>query len=192
VNEISARYSVLDKEFYLPDPQDMALQSVSNRQGRGDTLSAEQSQVALELLKRDALQSYDTYQKLLGEEFGLARELARMNLPVNWYTQWYWKVDLHNLLHFLSLRMDSHAQYEIRVFANAIGSLVEDWVPLVWEAFQDYRMGGLFLSKQEVELLKGVIEGTMPAFADAGLSKREWNTLCRRFGLDDSLIIKKK
>ena len=192
VNEISARYSVLDKEFYLPDPKDMALQSISNRQGRGETLNAEQSQIALELLKRDALQSYDTYQKLLGEEFGLARELARMNLPVNWYTQWYWKVDLHNLLHFLSLRMDAHAQYEIRVFANAIGSLVEDWVPLVWEAFQDYRMGGMFLSKQEVELLKGALNGTMPEFAEAGLSKREWNALCRRFGLEDSLLLKKK
>jgi len=188
VNEISARYSVLDKEFYLPDPNDMSIQSISNRQGRGDTLSPEQSALALELLKRDATQTYDTYQQLLGEEFGLARELARMNLPVNWYTQWYWKIDLHNLLHFLSLRMDSHAQYEIRVFGDAIGSLVADWVPLVWEAFQDYRLGGTFLSKQEVEMIRGALNGTLPDFADAGLSKREWNTVCRRFGLDNAII----
>ena len=190
VNEISARYSVLDKEFYLPDPKDIALQSVSNRQGRGDTLSSQQAARALDILKRDALQAYDSYQQLLGEEFGIARELARMNLPVNWYTQWYWKVDLHNLLHFLSLRMDAHAQYEIRVFADAIGQIVADWVPHVWEAFQDFRLGGTFLSKQEIELLQMALKGEMPDFDDSGLSKREWNTVCRKFGMQQHIIRK--
>ena len=184
VNEISARYSVLDREFYLPDPSDMALQSVSNRQGRGAVLEPDAAAAALGLLKRDALQSYDTYAHLLGEDVGLARELARMNLPVNWYTQWYWKVDLHNLLHFLSLRADPHAQYEIRVFAEAIGQIVADWVPHTWEAFQDYRVGGAFLSKQEVDIIRQLVSGEQPSFATSGVSKREWNALCRRFGID--------
>lgn len=187
VNEVSARYSVLDKEFYLPAPKDMAVQSKNNKQGRGNVLKAEQSAIALNLLKQDALGAYDTYEKLLGEEFGLARELARMNLPVNWYTQWYWKIDLHNLLHFLSLRMDAHAQYEIRVFADAIGSLVADWVPLVWEAFQDYRLGGTFISKQEIEILRLTLQGKQPTYKDSGVSKREWRNLCNKFGLDTGL-----
>ena len=182
-NEISARYSILDKEFYLPEPKDMAVQSKNNKQGRGQILSPKQAELALQLLKQDALGAYETYEKLLGEEFGLARELARMNLPVNWYTQWYWKVDLHNLLHFLSLRMDSHAQYEARVYANAIGSLVADWVPLVWEAFQDYRLGGTFLSKQEIQILQLALKGNMPSFEEAGISKREWRNLCTKFQL---------
>lgn len=184
VNEISARYSILDKEFYLPSPEDMAVQSKNNKQGRGEVLDPAQAAMVLQLLKQDALGAYDTYEKLLGEEFGLARELARMNLPVSWYTQWYWKIDLHNLLHFLSLRMDAHAQYEIRVFADAIATLVADWVPNVWEAFQDYRLGGTFISKQEVEILKLAIQGEKPSFQDAGVSKREWRALCQKFGLD--------
>ena len=182
VNEISARYSVLDNEFYLPSPEHLAVQSTNNKQGRGDALTEAQSAMVLEMLKRDATQAYQTYSELLGEEVGLARELARMNLPVNWYTQWYWKVDLHNLLHFLALRMDAHAQYEIRVFADAIGSLVKDWVPHVWEAFQDYRMGGAFFSRQELEIVQAWIQGETPQFADLTLSKREWVALCKRFG----------
>lgn len=174
VNEISARYSVLNKEFYLPSPQHLAVQSKNNKQGRGATLTEEQSALVLQLLKNDALGAYDTYEKLLGDEFGLARELARMNLPVNWYTEWYWKIDLHNLLHFLSLRMDAHAQYEIRVFANAIGELVKAWLPLVWEAFQDYRFGGKFLSRLEVSLTQKLINGQTPRYLGSGLSIREW------------------
>ena len=185
VNEISARYSVLDREFYIPRPEDMAMQSSSNRQGRGSVLPPEKAAAALELLKRDADRCYTDYETLLGEEYTLARELARMNLPVNLYTQWYWKVDLHNLLHFLSLRADPHAQYEIRVFADAIGELVADWVPLTWEAFQDYRMGGVFLSRQEAELLKKALKGERVAQEDSGISKREWRALASRFGLDD-------
>ena len=105
-----------------------------------------------------------------------------MNLPVNWYTQWYWKVDLHNLLHFLALRMDAHAQYEIRVFADAIGEIVKDWVPHVWEAFQDYRMGGAFFARQELEVIQAWLNQEVPKFEDSGLSKREWRALCARFG----------
>jgi thymidylate synthase (FAD) len=187
VNEISARYSVLDNEFYLPSPEHLAVQSDNNKQGRGDALSDQQNALVLELLKRDATQAYDTYSQLLGEELGLARELARMNLPVNWYTQWYWKVDLHNLLHFLALRMDAHAQYEIRVFAEAIGDLVKVWVPHVWEAFQDYRVGGAFFARQELDIITSWIGGESPKFEDSGLSKREWRALCKRFGRDNGL-----
>ena len=182
MNEISARYSVLDNEFYLPSPEHLAVQSTNNKQGRGEALTEAQSAMVLEMLKRDATQAYQTYSELLGEEVGLARELARMNLPVNWYTQWYWKVDLHNLLHFLALRMDAHAQYEIRVFADAIGSLVKDWVPHVWEAFQDYRVGGAFFSRQELEVVQAWIQGEEPKFEDLTISKREWVALCKRFG----------
>ena len=187
VNEISARYSVLDNEFYLPSPEHLAVQSKNNKQGRGEALTEAQSAMVLEMLKRDATQAYQTYSELLGEEIGLARELARMNLPVNWYTQWYWKVDLHNLLHFLALRMDAHAQYEIRVFADAIGSLVKDWVPHVWEAFEDFRMGGAFFSRQELDVIEAWIRGESPTFEGLNLSKREWTALCKRFGRETGL-----
>jgi thymidylate synthase (FAD) len=187
VNEISARYSVLDNEFYLPSPEHLAVQSKNNKQGRGEALTEAQSAMVLEMLKRDATQAYQTYSELLGEEIGLARELARMNLPVNWYTQWYWKVDLHNLLHFLALRMDAHAQYEIRVFADAIGSLVKDWVPHVWEAFEDFRMGGAFFSRQELDVVEAWIRGESPTFEGLNLSKREWTALCKRFGRETGL-----
>jgi thymidylate synthase (FAD) len=188
LNEISARYSVLDNEFYLPAPEDIAVQAKNNRQGRGDTLTPEQSAMVLEMLKRDATNAYTTYETLLGEEFGLARELARMNLPVNLYTQWYWKIDLHNLLRFLRLRMDAHAQYEIRVFADAIAALVADWVPLTWEAFSDFRVGGRFLSRHEVAVLRDAIAGRPVSQETSGLSAREWRGLVAAFELktDDS------
>lgn len=183
VNEISARYSVLDREFYMPEHAQMAVQSESNRQGRGDSLSPEQAELALALLRRDAMQCYDTYEQLLGEDFGLARELARMNLPVNLYTQWYWKVDLHNLLHFLSLRADPHAQYEIRVYADAIVDLVKEWVPHTYEAFKDYRTSGTFLSGAEIELINRALQGETITPEGSGLSQREWRALCQRFAL---------
>jgi len=168
VNEYSARYSILDKEFYLPKPEHLASQSKTNKQGRGNELTAEQSGEVLELLRRDAINSYDTYDRLLNDSgdgtpkdessYQLSRELARMNLTLNYYTQWYWKVDLHNLFNFLSLRMDHHAQYEIRVYADAISSVVSSWVPNAHEAFMDYRFGGSFMSKQEMAILKEIIK----------------------------------
>ena len=188
VNEISARYSVLDREFYMPEHAQMAVQSDSNRQGRGESLSPEEAELALALLRRDAMQCYDTYEQLLGDDFGLARELARMNLPVNLYTQWYWKVDLHNLLHFLSLRADPHAQYEIRVYADAIADLVKDWVPHTYEAFKDYRMTGTFLSGAEIELINKALQGERISLEGSGLSQREWHALCRRFSLEQHRI----
>jgi len=176
VNEYSARYSVLDAEFYMPRPQDLAVQATNNRQGRGDVLSPAQAQAVLALLKRDAIGAFDSYNALM-DQHQLARELARIGLPLSAYTQWYWKIDLHNLLHFLSLRMDRHAQYEIRVYADAIGQVVADWVPLAWEAFCDYRLGGAFLSKQALAVVRRRLAGEDVVQQDSGLSDREWHEL---------------
>lgn len=144
VNEYSARYSILDREFYIPAEDALAAQSVVNNQGRGAALSGEEAERVLRYLRDDASRCYDHYEEMISDEGqqGLARELARMNLPANIYTQWYWKVDLHNLLHFLRLRADSHAQYEIRVYAEEMCKIVSDWVPFAYSAFEDYRMGG--------------------------------------------------
>ena len=176
VNEISARYSILDNEFYLPDPAHLAAQSASNKQGRGEVLGAEQAAEVLGLLRREAERAYGGYEALLGQ-YGLARELARMNLPVSVYTQWYWKVDLHNLLHFLSLRLDPHAQYEIRVYAEAMAQIVRAWVPLCWEAFEDYRAGAVTLSRQMLTVVRRRLAGEPVGFEESGMSRREWEEL---------------
>ncbi len=184
VNEYSARYSVLDREFYIPAPEQLAAQSSSNRQGRGDVLSGQEAQEVLNLLRDDAMRNYDHYMFMLNEEAdgspadpgrqGLARELARMNLTLNAYTQWYWKADLHNLLHFLSLRADTHAQYEIRAYADAMLSIVKAWVPQTYAAFADYRLGAVTFSAQMLAILKRMLGGEEVAQAESGLSKREW------------------
>jgi thymidylate synthase (FAD) len=181
VNEISARYSVLDREFYLPRAEDLAVQSTNNKQGRGATLDEESAERVLTLLRRDATTAHGTYEQLLADE-GLARELARMNLPVSWYTQWYWKIDLHNLLHFLALRIDPHAQYEIRVYGEALAQVARAWVPLCWEAFEDYRIGGAHLSRQMLQVVRGMLEGRVSGFGESGLSKREWDELMTLLG----------
>lgn len=176
VNEYSARYSILDREFYIPAPDQLAAQSTVNNQGRGAVLQGEEAARVLEVLKRDAGQAFDSYEQMLSQDGqqGLARELARMNLPMNTYTQWYWKTDLHNLFHFLRLRADAHAQYEIRVYAEAIAACVKDWVPLAFGAFEDYRMGGVTLSAKAVEVLKRRLAGEVVGQAESGMSKGEW------------------
>ncbi|WP_298225560.1 FAD-dependent thymidylate synthase [Acidocella sp.] len=174
VNEYSARYSILDKDFYLPAPENMAKQSTDNRQGRGDALDAEAAAHVLGLLRQDAEQTYGHYEQMLGEEIGLARELARMNLTLNTYTQWYWKTDLHNLFHFLRLRADAHAQYEIRVYAEAMLKLTEVWVPLSYKAFCDYRLGAVTFSSKMLDALKKMLAGEAVTQEVSGLSKREW------------------
>ena len=176
VNEYSARYSVLDREFYIPAPEHLAAQSTQNNQGRGDVLEGDEAQRVLEMLRDDADRAYDHYEAMLSQDGqqGLARELARMNLPANVYTQWYWKTDLHNLFHFLRLRADPHAQYEIRVYAEAIAEIVKDWVPLAYAAFEDYRMGGAHLSRGALEVVKRMLAGEQVTQETSGLSKREW------------------
>jgi thymidylate synthase (FAD) len=176
VNEYSARYSILDREFYIPAPEQLAAQSTVNNQGRGEVLTGEEAARVLDLLKSDANRAYDHYEAMLSQDGqqGLARELARMNLPANIYTQWYWKVDLHNLFHFLRLRADPHAQYEIRVYAEAIAACVKDWVPLAYGAFEDYRMGGVTLSAKAIAVLKRRLAGEMVTQETSGMSKGEW------------------
>ena len=192
VNEYSARYSVLDREFYLPAPEHLAAQSAVNRQGRGAVLDAARAAEVLDLLRDDAARCYDHYQAMLNEGAdgealdpgrpGLARELARMNLTLNTYTQWYWKTDLHNLLHFLSLRADAHAQYEIRVYAEAMLTTVEAWVPLTLAAFRDYRLDAATFSGPMLAVLRRMLGGESVTQAGSGLSKREWGEMMAALG----------
>jgi thymidylate synthase (FAD) len=184
VNEYSARYSILDREFYIPAPDQLAAQSTVNNQGRGEVLTGEEAARVLDLLKSDANRAYDHYEAMLSQDGqqGLARELARMNLPANIYTQWYWKTDLHNLFHFLRLRADPHAQYEIRVYAEAIAACVRDWVPLAYAAFEDYRMGGVTLSAKAISVLKRRLAGETVTQESSGMSKGEWREFVEVWG----------
>jgi len=187
VNEYSARYSILDKEFYIPAKEQLSAQATNNRQGRGDLITGPQADEVLKILKDDAVRTYDNYEKMLNERFdgtiidekksGLARELARMNLTLNSYTQWYWKTDLLNLMNFLFLRGDSHAQYEIRVYAEKMLETVKKWVPITHAAFLDYRVGAAHLSSKGLKIIKSMINGNKISYEDSGLSKREWNEL---------------
>ena len=198
VNEYSARYSILDKEFYLPQQEHLAAQSQINRQGRGDTIKGEQAKQVLDLLKKDAEQTYNNYEKMLNERYdgrivdenkvGLARELARMNLTLNTYTQWYWKTDLLNLMNFLRLRADSHAQYEIRVYADIMLDTLKKWVPITYDAFMDYRVGGTEVSAKGKLIIQKLIKGQEVKVDNSGLSKREWNELMEAFDLNDKII----
>jgi thymidylate synthase (FAD) len=192
VNEYSARYSILDREFYLPAPDQLATQSASNRQGRGELLEGAEAARVLDLLREDALRAYEHYEEMLNERSdasridpdrsGLARELARMNLTLGFYTQWYWKTDLHNLLHFLALRADPHAQFEIRVYAEAMLDTVQRWVPLVYDAFTEHVLGGVHLSASAWKVIRRMLDGEVVNEEQSGLGKREWRELMARLG----------
>jgi len=198
VNEYSARYSILDKEFYVPAKEQLATQSESNRQGRGNVLGDSQANEVLRILKDDASRTYSNYEIMLNERFdgtvidkkkdGLARELARMNLTLNTYTQWYWKTDLLNLLNFLFLRSDDHAQYEIKVYADKMLETVKKWVPITYEAFMDYRVGAAEISSKGIKVIKDLISGKIISIEQSGLSKREWNELMEVLKLKDKKI----
>jgi thymidylate synthase (FAD) len=192
VNEYSARYSVLDREFYIPNAEHLAAQSVSNRQGRGEVLSGREATQVLDLLRTDAERCYRNYAWMLNEtdageqvdpnRQGLARELARINLTLNTYTQWYWKTDLHNLMHFLRLRADAHAQYEIRAYADRMIETLDAWVPLAAEAFREYRLGGANLSATALDIVRRMVAGEAVEQETSGLSKREWRELMSLLG----------
>jgi thymidylate synthase (FAD) len=197
VNEYSARYSILDKEFYIPNKEQLSAQSTINRQGRGDLITGDQADEVLKILKDDATQTYGNYEKMLNERFdgtivdekksGLARELARMNLTLNSYTQWYWKTDLLNLLNFLFLRADSHAQYEIRVYAEAMLETVKKWVPITHSAFLDYRVGAVHVSAKGKKVIQQMAQGKKIDIESSGLSKREWNELMVSFDFKEHI-----
>ena len=198
VNEYSARYSILDKEFYLPSPEHLAAQSKNNRQGRGNIIEGNQAKKVLSLLKKDAEQTYDNYEMMLNERYdgsiineketGLARELARMNLTLNTYTQWYWKTDLLNLMNFLKLRADRHAQYEIRAYADVMLDTLKKWVPVTFDAFMDYRVGATEVSAKGKIVIQKLIKGENITIEETDLSKREWNELMEAFNIKDKLI----
>ena len=194
VNEYSARYSILDNEFYIPTPGDLASQSTTNRQGRGEVLDGDEARRVFELLRADAEQAYAHYEEMLNEDIegnvhdpdrkGLARELARMNLSLGFYTQWYWKIDLLNLLHFLWLRNDDHAQHEIRAYAEAMMQTVERWVPLTFEAFMDYRVGGARLSAKGMTVIRRMLAGEPVDRKASGMSMAEWRELMDALEMD--------
>ncbi len=189
VNEYSARYSVMEDEFYIPKAENLSAQSKVNHQGRDESkvLNSKEQKEVLEILKNDAKNSYQHYLDMINQndkgevadesKEGLARELARMNLPINCYTQWYWKIDLHNLMHFLALRADKHAQYEIRAYAEVMLDIVKKWVPHCYEAFDKYRKNGKELSGAAIEVIKKMLKGEAVTQENSGLSLREWNEL---------------
>ena len=192
VNEYSARYSILDNEFYIPSPEHLAAQSAANRQGRDQIIEGEAARRVLDLLRDDSERAYAGYAELLNEDAtgaprekswpGLARELARMNLSLNFYTQWYWKTDLHNLLHFLSLRADPHAQYEIRAYAETMLETVKRWVPLAHAAFLEYRLNAATISASALAVLRRMLAGEKVDQPSSGLSPREWRELMAVLG----------
>ena len=193
VNEYSARYSILDKEFYIPRPEHMSSQSSTNKQGRGTNLSKKDTEKFIKILKDDADRNYKHYENMLNEnqsgeiinddKEGLSRELARINLTLNTYTQWYWKIDLHNLLHFLYLREDSHAQYEIQAYAEIIlDKIVKKWVPHTYSAFKEFQLESYNLSKTAIEVIKKKLQGKKISYEKSGLGKREWAELTNKFG----------
>ena len=193
VNEYSGRYSILDNEFYIPRPEHLAAQSKANRQGRDSVLAGKEAERVFDILRKDAELVYEHYLEMLNEgedgapldpeRSGLARELARMNLSLGFYTQWYWKTNLHNLMHFLSLRADAHAQYEIRVYADLMVDTLKRWTPICHDAFLEYRMGGASLSKSGLAAVKRMIAGEKVDQKASGLNPREWRELMAVLGL---------
>ena len=191
VNECSARYSILPKEFYLPAKEYLAEQSTNNKQGRDKKLSNADAEKILNILKEDSSTCYKHYEEMLNEDADgntlddskpkLARELARLNLTMNCYTEWYWKIDLHNLLHFLKLRSDPGAQYEIRAYAEVIIDIVKKWVPITHEAFEEYFIHGINISRKSIIVLKQMLAGKNVSQEESGMNKREWDELMKNF-----------
>ncbi|MFZ1683626.1 MAG: FAD-dependent thymidylate synthase [Candidatus Zixiibacteriota bacterium] len=174
VNEYSGRYSIMKEEFYLPPGVDIQKQSKNNKQGRAGELPEELRGEFTQYLETSQKDAYDKYMAFIDQ--GVARELARINLPLSLYTEWYWKIDLHNLFHFLKLRMDPHAQKEIRVYAEVMSDIVRTVCPMAYEAFEDYSLKALAFSGPELAVLKEHLSSVttdIEALAAKGLSKRE-------------------
>ncbi|MDI9348850.1 MAG: FAD-dependent thymidylate synthase [Candidatus Symbiobacter sp.] len=189
VNEYSARYSIMGNDYYVPERKELKPQSLSNRQGRDGNIHDEDAKEIEKLLQSRSQQAYDDYQKLLNEDsdgneinhnrHGLSRELARMVLPLNYYTEWYWSCNLHNLLHFLQLRLDAHAQYEIRVYAEVMYDVVKDWVPMTAAAFEKFRKEAINLSKDMLTALFMLVKA-QPSDVIAYLEQNNTYSLSKR------------
>jgi thymidylate synthase (FAD) len=192
VNEYSARYSVLDEEVYVPAAADVAMQSASNRQGRGASLDAAHAEAVRQAIAASGHDAFATYRALLNaDETGapldparpqVARELARTVLPLSTYSQWYWKIDLHNLLHFVALRADPHAQYEIRAYAEVLLDIVRRWVPLTAEAFENHRINAVTFSARALAVLRRMLDGEAVTLESSGLGAREWREVLAALG----------
>lgn len=178
VNEISGRYSVMKSEFYVPAPDDVAYQSTDNKQGRaGDKVPDGLRQEVIEILCRDQENLYKSYRELLGSD--VARELARVNLPLSIYTEWYWQIDLHNLFHFLKLRLDNHAQKEIRVYAETMDKLARKVCPIAFEAFDEHVVGGARFSSSELAAVQALLKGK-----PVEMDQRRYKQLVDKLGFD--------
>ena len=189
VNEYSARYSILDNEFYIPHPKELKPQSKTNNQGRSGDLDENEKKMYMRVLRENSKDSFEKYNFLLNQDDdeanhkrqGLTRELSRIVLPLNSYTQWYWKIDLHNFMHFLALRFDEHAQYEIRVYAEIMMNIMKKWVPLTYEAFLKNRLDSLVLSSEAIEFIKNKLHGK--SNKETKISKREVDELKKIFSI---------
>ncbi len=176
VNEYSGRYSIMPEQYYLPELEDVKTQSVTNRQGTSDVgLPAATAEEFLKHLKEVSEHAFKIYNQAIDKN--IARELSRINLPLSIYTEWYWKNDLHNTLHFLKLRLEKHAQAQIRVYAEKMAEMVKAVAPLAWEAFEDYVLNSTRLSAQETEAINKILRGEDKDAAMDGLSKREKNEI---------------
>jgi thymidylate synthase (FAD) len=186
VNEVSARYTEMKDEMYLPPLEQISAQSKDNKQGRDTQPFPQETAEHIQSLIRESNENqYEVYQKLL--DLGIARELARSVLPVGHYTEWYWKIDLRNLMNFLALRLDPHAQWEIRVYAEAMASIVKEIVPMAWEAFEDYILHSSHLSRYETEIVKEIIAGSSLNIEEIaknkGLKGRELSEFLSKFSI---------
>lgn len=193
VNEYSGRYSIMNNEFYIPSRENLSPQSQINKQGREETaVPTDVADRVLGILQNDANQCYNHYIEMINEDdagniinedtTGISRELARMNLTLNCYTEWYWKTNLHNLFHFLALRADSHAQYEIRVYAEAMLDITRAWVPFACHAFEEYRMHGKSFSRSGIVALKRMLANENVTEENCGMTKREWKEFTELLG----------
>lgn len=184
VNEVSGRYSVMPEEFYVPHVQDVQPQAKDNKQGRNGTLPKDDVDTFRRVCQNNH-RDFDDYNGIVGN--GVARELARINLPLSTYTEWYWKIDLHNLLHFLKLRMDGHAQKEIRDYANILAEIVKKWVPHTFEAFEDYVLDAKTFSRKEMGALRRLETNALRVVVESSdLTKREKAEFLAKFGLQGS------
>lgn len=177
VNEYSARYSVVKDRFFIPEADGLRQQSTTNKQSSEGGISPIDASVFLTRLNDHCREAYEDYEAALAG--GMGRELARIGLPLNTYTEWYWKIDLHNLFHFLSLRMDAHAQQEIRDYANAMFALIQPIVPIACGAFVDYRLNAMSLSRLEIE----AIHTNQPLASDNKREIAEWEEKRKRLGV---------
>lgn len=184
VNEYSGRYSVMKDEFYVPEHEAIHFQSSQNKQGRREEdVPTDLREKVLGILTSSQEKLYGEYEKML--EADIARELARINLPLSLYTEWYWKIDLHNLFHFLRLRMDAHAQYEIRVYGEAIGEITKTIVPMAWEAFEDYMLKAEKFSRIEMNVIAEMVDTkfiTKEYLETKGFGKREAEEFLEKLG----------